>query len=359
MKEDKALEQAIKNWVNQEEEIPESVKQKTIVAYEEIRAMSREKNRKSKYKKQRRWTVAAVGLLLVGVISIQPPVLAGIKKVLFGGYYTGVQSAIDKGYLQEIKGVVSESNGIQLEIIGGLIDPTIIHLRLKVSAEDPKQLKGFKYNSQHKVPFVDQFTLIDDQGRVIQQVNEEGSYTIPVKGEDGKEIWLLSSTTEEVDLSRRDEGEVYIDMIWNSSEGNYKGIKGVTLQSQKLGSLKGDWELEVDFGEEVAADEGSGYEVIKGDERLQIVEARLYRTGLKLEFITTLAIDESIISNTKVVTQTGAVYTSDRAGWMEQTEQGEKVILTFGILEEELGEQFAIKVEGFEGLEVQLEKTSK
>lgn len=348
MSQDKELELKIKKWANQEEELPESIKKKTALAYEEIRAMGR----KSKHRNKKKWSAVAAGILLIGVISIQPPVLAGIKKVLFGGDYVGVQLAIDKGELQEIEGAVSESNGIKLEVIGGLIDPTVIHLRLKLSTENPKLLKNFRYNPQHSWRFIDQFTIIDDQGRIIQSINEEGSYSEPIRSETDGEIWMLSSSVEEVDSSKKEQGEIYIDMILNSSEGNYKEIKGITLQTHKLGKFEGDWSLKVNFNEDMNADEGINYQVVEAHEAIQIVDATLYRTGLKVDFITSLAIDESVISKAQIINETGQVYTSDRTGWMEQVEGGEKVVLTFGILAEDLGENFSFKIDGFEGGEV-------
>lgn len=338
------LDKEIKNRVSRNEEIPESVKTKTRLAYKEIRAMHKY-NKKAGKKK---WIVVA-GILVATGITLQTPLLADIKALFFEGNYKGVESAIDKGHLQSVEGAVSESNGITIEVTEALIDPTIIHLRLILRAEDPKLLQKFKYD-QHTIQFVDQFNITDDQGRVIQEIHDEGVYAPSHINEQGKEVRLLSSSTEQVSTNKLNEGEIQIDMILNSSEGNYKDIKGLILQSNQLNNFSGSWVLNVTFPSEMTETQETTYEVSKPNSQIELTSAIAMKTGVKIDCIIKVPVDENVV-NGKIVGEDGTVFTTGRAGWMESTSKGERVVLTFEALEEELGDRFTLYIPTRDGEE--------
>lgn len=344
MKDDFKLEQKVEEIVNKDEVLPESVKAKTQLAYKEIKSMSIH----TKKTQKKKWVVAA-SLIAASAISLQSPLLADIRELFFGGNYKGVESAIKNGQLQSLEGIVSESNGIKLEVIGGLVDPTIIHLRLKLTAEDPELLKNFEYN-QHTIQFIDQFNVTDDQGRIIQRIEEEGVYIPPFINEQGEKIHLLSSSSEQVNTRKLDQGEIEIDMIFNSSEGNYGDIKGLTLQSNQLNKFEGDWTLEVPFTSKMIEAKGVVYEVTAPNDQIAITSAITMKTGLKIDCIVKVPVDENVI-NSKIVGEDGTTFTTGRAGAMENTPQGERVVLTFEVLEEELGESFTLQIPTLEGIE--------
>lgn len=348
------LDNKIKEIVNKNETLPESVKVKTQLAYKEIMSMSMNKKKRNKKK----WLVA-VSLLAVSAMALQTPLLAGIKELFFGGSYKGVESAIEKGHLQSLEGIVSESNGISIEVIGGLIDPTIIQLRLRLTAEDPKLLQKFKYDQRTK-RFVDQFNITDDQGRIIQEIHEEGVYSPPFINEQGETVHLSSSSAEQVNTHKLAEGEIEIDMILNSSEGNYKDIKGLILQSNQLNKFKGNWVLDVAFPSEMTETYETIYEVSTPNDQIEMTSAVAMKTGIKIDFIIKAPVDESVIYG-KIVGENGTVFTTGRAGWMEGTPKGERVILTFEALEEDLGDSFTLQIPTLEGKEesVTLTKVTK
>lgn len=343
MSTDKELEQKIIQLLNREEAIPNSIKIKKEQAYKEIRQMSKQSNKRRNKKK---WMVAA-SAVVVGALTLGTPIFADFAERLFGGSYSGVQSAIDQGYIQKTTGIVSESNGIKLELLKVVKDPTIIQLSYRLSAEDKTLLKGFKYD-KGKRDALDQFTIIDDKERVLQTVDEEGAYTVPFIGEKGEKQWLISSGSQDVreDLEN---GQVYFDIILNSSQANYDDIRSLSIQTNKIGNLAGEWALEVVFDEQMVQVSKVQYEASQANDKIEILSAQALPTGLKVDFLVKVPINESIVSNAKVVDSKGNTFSADRGGWMENTEEGERVILTYEVLESELQGKFEFVVEDIDG----------
>lgn len=344
------LDKEIVKLVSETEVLPESIKIKTQSAYEEIRSMNKH-NKKATTKK---WMVAA-SLLAATIIIVQTPLFADIKALFFGGNYSGVEAAINNGELQKLEGIDCKSNGIMLEVTDALIDPTIIHLRLRLTAESPELLKKLKDNKQ-TTQFVEQFNIIDDKGRVIQEVREDGVYTPPFINDKGEEVYLLSSSSEQVNTANIDKGEVVIDLIFNSSTGNYTDIKGVTLQSNQLMRTEGDWKLNIVFPSEMLNVTGATYQVTTPNNLIEVESAIAMKTGIKIDFIIKAPVDENVIFST-ITTANGQVFTSGRTGGMESTPDGESISLTFEALETDLGDTFTLSIPTLTGTNEQITLT--
>ncbi|MGL4736930.1 MAG: hypothetical protein ACRCW2_05690 [Cellulosilyticaceae bacterium] len=331
MKSQHDLDTYIQSFITQDEPLPESVKAKTQSAYEEILSM----NRKRKKSNTKKWFIAA-GLVAASVLTLQTPLMATIKERLFGGSYQGVESALTQGAMQYFDGIISESNGITLEAVGGFIDPTIIHLQLHLTAKDPALLKGFKY-TQHSPRFVDQFNITDDQGRMLQEIDEEG-----------ESIHFISTSTESVDTRAISQGEVLIDLVLNSSAGNFGDIKGLTLQSTQLATFSGDWQLEIAFPEEDTPTAHATYELTTPNTLFTLTSAEAIKTGLKIDMIVKAPVDENVI-HAVLISESGDTFTTGRAGWMESVAEGQRVVLTFEGLADEVGDSFTLQIPTLQG----------
>lgn len=345
MSTDRELDEKIAKLLSQVGEIPESIKIKKEQAYKEIRTMSKVNK---KMNKKKRWIIAASVIVVAGALVFQTPILADFVGELFGGHYKGVQSAVDEGYIQETTGLVSESNGIKLELLKVVKDPTVIQLSYRLSADDITRLRNFKYD-KGLGNSLDQFNITDDQGRIIQAMDEEdGLYTEPFIDENGKEQWLLSSRSQDVreDLEN---GRVYFDIILDSSQGNFDDIKGLSIQTNKIGNLEGNWSLDVIFDEQMVQVSKVEYETSISNDKIEILSAEALPTGLKVDFLVKAPMDESIISKAKVIDSKGNSYSVARTGWMETTEEGEHVELTYDILENQLGDEFKFIIEDVNG----------
>ena len=139
-------------------------------------------------------------------------------------------------------------------------------------------------------------------------------------------------------------------MILNSSEGNYKDIKGLILQSNQLNNFSGSWVLNVTFPSEMTETQETTYEVSKPNSQIELTSAIAMKTGVKIDCIIKVPVDENVV-NGKIVGEDGTVFTTGRAGWMESTSKGERVVLTFEALEEELGDRFTLYIPTRDGEE--------
>lgn len=343
----KNIDDEIKNLLNKEESIPMSIRNKKEDAFNIIRDMESKdmKNKRNLFSKK---NIAVATVVIVGGITLTSPILANVKGLIFNGRYKGVQMAIDNGYEQNIKGVYSESNGIRLEVIKAVVDPTMINLKFKVSSEDIKNIKKFKYAENG--PSINTFNITDDKGRVIQFYDDkEGIETKPIVDENGKEVWLLSGGDESVDIKDMDNGNVYFDIMLNSSEGNLGEIKSLNLQTNKIANLKGDWKLDVKLDEAMTNNDVVNYIVTVSNDNVEVLEAKGMATGIKVKFMVNVSIDESIISKVKLVDEDGIEYKTDRPGWMA-VENGKDIVeITFEASKFDNLDKFDFVIENLNG----------
>lgn len=322
----KNIDDEIKNLLNKEESIPISIRNKKEDAFNIIRDMERKdmKSKKSLFSKK---NIVIATAVIVGGITLTSPILANVKDLIFNGRYKGVQTAMDNGYEQNVEGVYSESNGIRLEVIKAVVDPTMINLKFKISSEDINKIKKFKYSE--KGPSINIFNITDDKGRVIQFYDEEGTGSKPIIDENGKELRLLTASDESVDVNDKSNGIVYFDIMLNSAEGNFEGIKSLNLQTNKIGNLKGDWKLDVKFDEVMANNDVVNYITTESNDNVEVLEAKGMATGIKVKFRVNVPIDESIMLKVKLVDEDGVEYRTDRPGWMEVDNGKDIVEITF------------------------------
>ena len=320
------IDDKIKELLSKEEAVPKSVREKKEDAFNMIRDMENKqmKNKNNFFNKK---NIAIATLVIVGGISITSPILANVKNFIFNGGYRGVQNAIDNGYEQNIEGVYSESNGIRLEVVKAVADPTMINLKFKVSSNDINKIKKFRYSENGAS--INKFNIIDDKNRVIQFYDEEGVGVKPIVDESGNEVWLVSGSDESVDISDIKNGNVYFDIMINSSKGNLEGIKSLTLQTNKVANLEGNWKLEVEFDEFMTNNEIVNYVASESNEKIEILEAKGMATGIKVKFIVNAPIDESILQKVKLVDENGVEYRTDRPAWMDTKNGKDLVEVTF------------------------------
>lgn len=340
------IDDEIKNLLNKEEAIPTSIRNKKEDAFNIIRDMESKdiKNKRNLFSNK---NIAIATVVIVGGITLTSPIIANVKDLIFNGRYKGVQTAIDNGYEQNIKGVYSESNGIRLEVIKAVVDPTMINLKFKVSSEDIKKMKKFKYAENG--PSINTFNITDDKGRVIQFYGEEGTGAKPIVDENGKEVWLVSGGDESVDTKDIDNGNVYFDIMLNSAEGNLGGIKNLNLQTNKIANLKGDWKLDVELDEAMTNNDVVNYVTTESNDNVEVLEAKGMATAIKLKFMVNIGIDESIISKVKLVDEDGVQYKTDRPGCME-VENGKDIVeITFEVSKFDNLDKFDFVIEDLNG----------
>lgn len=342
------IDNELKNLLNTDKEIPKSVKVKKENAFAEIRKMNTNKEnvREKYYMKKKK--IGVIAATLVGVLLVGTPIVAGVRGLLLDGKFKGIQDAVQNGYVQNVEGVFAEDQGIKMELTNVIADPTTISLRFKISAKNKGDIKKLRLASNKSLVA---FNIVDDRNRVIEGYDpKEGSYTVPIKGENGEDIWLTSGGDDSVDTSNIDNGEIYYDYMINSTEGNLKDIKGLSIEAVKLGKLKGSWKMKVDFTEEMISAELATYEVVGTNENIEVFEARQMATGLMIDFAIKSGLDENLILYTKVEDIQGNRYGTERAASMEALEDGrDRAVMTFDISKFNSLEEFYLVVGNFEG----------
>ncbi|WP_042273219.1 hypothetical protein [Faecalimicrobium dakarense] len=298
-------------------------------------------------------------MVVIGGLSFGKPVLAGINKVLFEGRYNGVKSAKENGYEQKVEGVFSKSDGIRLEVVDLVADPTIINIRFKLSAKDANELKKFKNPETENKSIMNHFTITDDKGRILQTYGKDGIMSPPLTDEDGNEYWLTSGGDEDIDISKLNENEVYFGCVFTSSQGLLGDIKGLRIQTNMISNLEGNWDLKLDFDDFITNNEEVSYVAKDKNEKVEIIEAKGFATGIKIDFTVNEPIDELIILNAKLVDKNGKEYTTERPGWMENKNGKDYVSMTFDVSQYESLDEFDFIINGLDDSKVTLVKSYK
>ncbi|MGX4599403.1 DUF4179 domain-containing protein [Faecalimicrobium sp. JNUCC 81] len=352
------LDKLIKENLNKEEYIPQSIINKKEDAFNMIKDMEKE-NIKAKKKYINKKTAAAVAMVVIGGLSFGKPVLANINKVLFEGRYRGVQSAKENGYEQKAEGVFSESNGIRLEVVDLVADPTIINIKFKLSSKDTNELKKFKNPETKNKSIMNHFTITDDKGRILQTYGKDGIMSPPLTDEDGNEYHLTSGADEDIDVSRLNENEVYFWCVFTSSQGSLGDIKGLRIQTNKISNIEGNWDLKLDFNDFIINNKEVSYVAKDKNEKVEIIEAKGFATGIKIDFVVNEPIDELIMLNAKLVDKNGKEYRSERPGWMESKDGKDYVSITFDVSQYEKLDEFDFIIDGLDNSKVTLVKNNK
>lgn len=353
------IDKELANLLNDNNEIPQVVRSKMDDAFQEIRNNNGSKDELRGKKHMNKKKVGVIAAALVGVMLVGTPIVAGVRNLILDGNFKGIQEAIDNGYVQNVEGVFAEDNNIKLELMNVVADPTTISLRFKITSDNINELKKLGFDKSDKGSI--SFNLIDDRGRVLEGYDpKEGSYTVPVKGDNGEDTWLTSSGSCSADTSNINNGEIYYDYMINSSEGNLKDIKGLSIEAVKMGTLKGSWRMNIDFTEEMISSETAIYEVVEGNENIEVFEAKQMATGLMIDFAIKPGLDESLIVYTNIEDMEGKKYDVERAAWMEVLEDGrDRAGITFEISKFNTLEEFYLVVENFEGKELKVKMKMK
>lgn len=354
------LDKLIKENLNKEEYIPQSIINKKEDAFNMIKNMEKENIKDKKKYINKKTAVAAVAVIVIGGLSFGKPVLASIKKVLFEGRYSGVQNIKENGYEKKLEGVFSESNEIRLEVVDLVADPTIISIKFKLSSKDASELKKFKNPETENKSIMNHFTITDDKGRILQTYDvKDGIMSPPLTDENGNKYWLTSGADEDIDISKLNENEVYFWCVFTSSQGSLGDIKGLRIQTNKISNIEGNWDLKLDFDDFITNNKEVSYVARDKNEKIEIIEAKGFATGIKIDFAVNVPIDELIMLNAKLVDKNGKEYKSERPGWMENKEGKDYVSITFDVSQYEKLDEFDFIIDGLDNSKVTLVKNNK
>lgn len=329
---------------NEDDKIPDSIRAKKENSFNEIRKMENDKKMNNGFSIKKK-LIASIAVFLL-ILGIGTPIAAHMKWRFLDGRDKGVQEAIDNNYDQNLDGVFAKSNGVTLELTNVITDPTVIALRFKITSEENINKIGLDTNKKCNIAF----NIIDDRERVIQGYdNIEGIYSGKVESESGEIIRLSSGGSESLDMSNADEDILYYDYMITSTEGNLKDIKGLTIETDSIGELVGEWKLQVEFDKEITGSTNREYDVVKTSEKIEVIQAKQMATGLLVKFIVKGDVDENIVAKTKIEDSEGNLYGTNRAATLGTLNDGNnEVEMIFETSKFNVLERFNLVIDGFD-----------
>ncbi|MDP4144925.1 MAG: hypothetical protein Q8936_10670 [Bacillota bacterium] len=290
------LDNQIRNVLNKEEKIPESVMKKINISNDIIR----EKGRKSKAKtanfRKRYVMIASVIILIVGISSYKP-VFAAVRQFLFGINDKGLQSAVDHNYMQRLANVSTEADSLKIEATNIVIDPSKLGIILKLNFRDTSVLKNVDN------VWLD-LTIRDERGNIIYK--------------DGSGVDIISGYSGKADLNKKDSGEVINSIILDSRKAKIPETSSLSLEindiilyenSQAPKKLTGNWALNIPLEEVFANRKTIKYSPINDNKKLEVISAEAFPTGFLVKFtVENNKNDENIVNRAKLVDKTGKEY---------------------------------------------------
>lgn len=286
---DKKIESELKKDV----EIPESVLNKINNAFNEIR-IEENVTQKSIFKFNKRLVASFIAVFIIGVISINPKVLAGINSFFKD---KGVQKAANNGYIQEIKDSIVNDNGVSINIDDVVADETKIAISFTFKFEDINKLKdvsGMQLGLNVK----------GNKDKIIFEHLEEGI----------RSPYFVGSESN-IDTSNIDNGEIKYYLKMYSTDGELKDINSLSIKIDEIKlyeedirnnqKIKGEWNLALNLDEKFINRESIKYTPINNNDIVNIISVEVYPTGMLLKFNINSRVDENIINKISIIDENG------------------------------------------------------
>lgn len=303
---DKKIESELKKDV----EIPESVLNKINNAFNEIRIEENEKS-KSIFKFNKRLVASFIAVFIIGIISINPKVLAGINSFFKD---KGVQKAANNGYIQEIKDSMVNDNGVSIKINDVIADETKIAISFTFKFEDINKLKnvsGMQLGLNVK----------DNKDKIIFEHLEEGIHSPYFVGSESN-----------IDTSNIDNGEIKYYFKMYSTDGELKDINSLSIKIDEIKlyeedirnnkKIKGEWNLAINLDEKFVNKDSIKYTPINNNDIVNIISAEAYPTGMLLKFNINSVVDENIINKISIIDENGNEFDRFNSAKMNTTSNG-------------------------------------
>ncbi|MFF2479781.1 DUF4179 domain-containing protein [Paenibacillus sp. NPDC058071] len=313
------MERKLMDNLSKECDIPDSVLRKTEAAFVQIRKLKSEsvKKRGVSLRKRRVWVAAAAlfGVLTVSILS-NDSAIAAIKSFFYKD--TGIQKAVDNGFLQTVNHAVEDS-GVTVQVDRIVADKTKLVISFQLDFGDSSRVR-----TVDRV-FLD-LDIHDGNGRAIV--------------EDGNRNSLASSMDWESDVTRRDSGKVIYDLIVQSPQGKFDDMQALSLDIKSISLywkhfekpyrvITGDWKSRIELDKKFTNHESVKY-TAEENQLVKVLSAEMLPTGMAIEFIVAVPVDESILRKVTLLDDQGNTYLPSNTATMDYTEDGKDVVsMTF------------------------------
>ncbi len=238
-------------------------------------------------------TIIILIFVFTGVAIACNIVIKTIKKQIFPDTSQGVDTAIDNGYIQDVKSEYIQSNDIEIKVKRVLMDDYNLDIEFEIMLQ----------NTEEKIK-VNNFVL---SNLLIVDENENVIVRQPDNTDDGYErVCKIGNVNPENDARSYSNGSEYFRVTENID--NYYGYAYTTQsngfpKSKKLkvifdklilwdknmdiiGQIEGEWVIEIDLPEEFYNRETITYKVKSCNRKdVDLVSLMVSKTGAKLNFI--------------------------------------------------------------------------
>lgn len=316
------FEQQLRNSLNGNIEIPESVIDKAEGAFNEIRRYKTQKVGKKSAFIKKQWVAAAVAVAFLG-LTFNQPVIAAIKAALWGNH-AGIERAVENGYGQEIKTSSIKSDGVETKITNVVIDKSRLGLSVDVKFDDLKSIKNVASMYLDMV-------ITDSQGNII---SGDGYPNQPVGG--------IEFTT---DTTNKESGNLKYNVLFQSPTAEIPQtdqlkaeIKSIALYTENKADkpikiIEGPWDHNVLLDKQFSNNKGVAYSATSDNKEVSIISAELLPTGFNVRFALNVPNphDENIVSMTQLVDSNGNIYKSSGMASMSTENNKTIVSMTFEV----------------------------
>ncbi|WHY86515.1 DUF4179 domain-containing protein [Neobacillus novalis] len=268
------FDKELNNILNEEKEIPFTVRQSLDKTYDSIRKQSKQKKRK--FNRNGIIAVVASACLVVGLTVSNDNVKAGIYE-FFNFHDKGIERAVNEGFTQDSKSVASDKN-IKVMLDHYFSDNNKIGLSFQMVFKDKSLLdKGVEEVSLN-------YRIINGDGEYIDEFVSDKK---KLHGTN-KYISSIENKNGPIDLKA---GTVQYDAVLDSNEGTIPLLKNAVIEVESVIFNNGDGEFKVingnwrlKLGEHTKAFSNIEYAMKNTSSKVQVTSAIANPTSLNITF---------------------------------------------------------------------------
>ena len=287
------FEDEIEKVLNEEVVIPKSILEKKEEAFNKIRG---KKKNKSKFSYKQKIIAAALTIFILGGVTFGDTAIAAIvaiKNSLFN-YNSGVQEAVDNGYIQELDKNIMNDNGVEIKVNNILKDSKRVALSLNLKFEDESLLKNFnnikielalKTDTGDEIPIgFSNYTFNVDEATGELVFNDVMDFwnNEDIPEEHFKDLAGFSLEITSLELYADASAKLDSETLPKLDDSTKKQLEEAGVQLYKI--IDGTWKTEIKLDDKFIGVEPIEYKASGSNEIINIINAELLPTGMDIDF---------------------------------------------------------------------------
>lgn len=238
------------------------------------------------YMKKRILTIASVCAccIIIAGVAFQKDISAFIQNIFGPNSSDGVGTAVQNGYVEDIKTEYQNAEGIEINVDSFMMDDFNFTMNFNLRFDDRYNIEDFK-----SVEFED-LKIVDEMGNTVfvthlydEKLEYKGSYSFLANKNNERELTIsFSATGNEEAFPKSKNLKIKFSKILTKK---FVYINGIENKEEKR--FNGNWEFDVDVPKEFYNRESMVYNVKScSDENTVVTKAIVSNTAMKIELIT-------------------------------------------------------------------------